>query len=429
MDFMPTTRVGDLVVDVADGPELRPCPRSAPRRHGGLRRPRGRPCSPHSARWHAHGRPTAARPPPRRWDCHTCRGGHGPMTSTIVLTADAPYVPDSARGTVGSVADVTGDPNPTESAGLPTFNPLAPGFAADPYRQYRGERWPATRCTRACSGRGCSSATTTAPDPARPDAERGGRARAEPRAELRERVSTSGRSGATAASSTSIRPTTPGCARLVSKAFTPRRSSSCGRGCRQLVDELLDEVAPTAATRLDLISDLAFPLPSRSSPRCSACPTADRDQLREWSHTMTPGARPDPRRSANVRRDHRRVRPHDRAHLAAIAWKRRPTRPTTCSPRSSPPRTTATCSPRTSSRPGRAALHRRPRDHREPHRQRHLALLRNRDQLERWRPTRRSTPTRSRSCCATTARCRSPGASRCSRVDGRRAHDRARQTS
>ena len=39
--------------------------------------------------------------------------------------------------TVGSVAGVTVSLTRPSRPGLPTFNPLAPGFAADPYRQYR----------------------------------------------------------------------------------------------------------------------------------------------------------------------------------------------------------------------------------------------------------------------------------------------------
>ena len=69
--------------------------------------------------------------------------------------------------------------------------------------------------------------------------------------------------------------------------------------------------------------------------------------------------------------------------------------------------------PRRAARPGDPAVHRRPRDDRQPHRQRHArAAAPPRPARTRGATTRRSTPTRSTSCCATTRRCSSRVASR-----------------
>ena len=66
-------------------------------------------------------------------------------------------------------------------------------------------------------------------------------------------------------------------------------------------------------------------------------------------------ARPHPRADRRPRADARHRRRRRRHVATCIARRHRveaaPTRPTTCSPRSSPPRTTATCSPTTSCSP------------------------------------------------------------------------------
>jgi len=72
--------------------------------------------------------------------------------------------------------------------------------------------------------------------------------------------------------------------RLVSKAFTPRRVETLIPRVQVLVDEMLDAVAPTE--RMDVIADLAFPLPFAVISEMLGMPEADRDQLRGWSHTL-----------------------------------------------------------------------------------------------------------------------------------------------
>ena len=72
--------------------------------------------------------------------------------------------------------------------------------------------------------------------------------------------------------------------RLVSKAFTPRRVETLIPRVQRLVDEMLD--AADADGRMDLIADLAFPLPFAVISEMLGMPDADRDQLRTWSHTL-----------------------------------------------------------------------------------------------------------------------------------------------
>ncbi|MBM3670850.1 MAG: cytochrome P450 [Actinobacteria bacterium] len=72
--------------------------------------------------------------------------------------------------------------------------------------------------------------------------------------------------------------------RLVSKAFTPRRIETLLPRVQSLVDEMLESVASNG--RMDVIADLAFPLPFAVISEMLGMPEADRDQLRGWSHTL-----------------------------------------------------------------------------------------------------------------------------------------------
>ena len=73
--------------------------------------------------------------------------------------------------------------------------------------------------------------------------------------------------------------------RLVSKAFTPNIVRNLRPRVQELVDGLLDEMA--GREEVDLIHDLAFPLPFTVISELLGMPDSDRDQMREWSHTMT----------------------------------------------------------------------------------------------------------------------------------------------
>jgi cytochrome P450 len=71
--------------------------------------------------------------------------------------------------------------------------------------------------------------------------------------------------------------------RLVQKAFTPRRVDALVPHVQALVDGMLDG-HPDG--QMDVIRDLAFPLPFAVISEMLGMPEADRDQLRSWSHTL-----------------------------------------------------------------------------------------------------------------------------------------------
>jgi cytochrome P450 len=108
--------------------------------------------------------------------------------------------------------------------------------------------------------------------------------------------------------------------RLVSKAFTPRRIETLLPRVQELVDGMLDAVEP--AGRMDVIRDLAFPLPFAVISEMLGMPEADRDKLRGWSHTLvktlepltTEADVPDLMAASDAMIEH---------VTAAIEWKRR----------------------------------------------------------------------------------------------------------
>lgn len=77
---------------------------------------------------------------------------------------------------------------------------------------------------------------------------------------------------------------------LVSKAFTPRAVRELGPRIQGLVDELLDAVA--GKSRIDLISDFAFPLPVIVIAEMLGVPAEDRARFREWSDDIALSVNP-----------------------------------------------------------------------------------------------------------------------------------------
>ena len=72
--------------------------------------------------------------------------------------------------------------------------------------------------------------------------------------------------------------------RLVSKVFTPRMVEELHPRVEELVSESLDAVAERGTGAMDLIADLAFPLPFVVISEMLGIPEGrDRFQLREWS--------------------------------------------------------------------------------------------------------------------------------------------------
>jgi len=72
--------------------------------------------------------------------------------------------------------------------------------------------------------------------------------------------------------------------KLVSSVFTPRRVADLAPMIERIVDEHLDAVADRG--EMDLIADLAFPLPFVVISEMLGMPDGDSAQLREWSHTL-----------------------------------------------------------------------------------------------------------------------------------------------
>jgi cytochrome P450 len=78
--------------------------------------------------------------------------------------------------------------------------------------------------------------------------------------------------------------------RLVSKAFTPRTVERLRPRVQQLVDEALDRAADAGG--MELVGDLAFPLPFAVISEMLGMPEADAAQLREWSGTLVRSLEP-----------------------------------------------------------------------------------------------------------------------------------------
>jgi cytochrome P450 len=78
--------------------------------------------------------------------------------------------------------------------------------------------------------------------------------------------------------------------RLVSKVFTPRAVERLRPRIEALVDDALDRAEDQG--RLDLIAELAFPLPFVVISEMLGMPEVDRDQLRSWSGTLVRALEP-----------------------------------------------------------------------------------------------------------------------------------------
>jgi cytochrome P450 len=185
---------------------------------------------------------------------------------------------------------VTGDPNPDDAANLPTFNPLEPGFNDDPYAQYRRltaenpvqqtgfgpwALWRYDDCVRFLR------------DPSLSVEDRSVAGR-NPRAELREQVFGEDRERGSRSILNIDPPDHTRIRGIVQKVFTPRAIEQLAPRVQDLVDAALDDVGDS----MEIIADLAFPLPFQVISDMLGMPDADRDQLRDWSHTLTLGLEP-----------------------------------------------------------------------------------------------------------------------------------------
>jgi cytochrome P450 len=77
---------------------------------------------------------------------------------------------------------------------------------------------------------------------------------------------------------------------LVSRAFTPRRIEQLRPRAQQLADEVFDQA--TAAGGLEVVGDLAFPLPVMMICELLGVPAEDVDEFKEWSAATARGLDP-----------------------------------------------------------------------------------------------------------------------------------------
>jgi cytochrome P450 len=75
---------------------------------------------------------------------------------------------------------------------------------------------------------------------------------------------------------------------LVTQAFTPRAVAQLGPRISQITHELLDRVA--GAGEMDLVGDLAYPLPVIVIAEMLGIPTEDRDRFKRWSDAIVSGS-------------------------------------------------------------------------------------------------------------------------------------------
>ena len=75
---------------------------------------------------------------------------------------------------------------------------------------------------------------------------------------------------------------------LVNKAFTPRTVEELAPFIRAFVDKALDAAA--ARGRMELMADLAFPLPATVIAEMLGVPPEDRDRFKQWSDDSTAAA-------------------------------------------------------------------------------------------------------------------------------------------
>ncbi|HZU25550.1 MAG TPA: cytochrome P450 [Bryobacteraceae bacterium] len=71
---------------------------------------------------------------------------------------------------------------------------------------------------------------------------------------------------------------------LAAAAFTPARVESMRAHIQGIVDALIDAVQPTG--RMDVIADLAYPLPAIVTAEMLGVPTEDCERLKNWSETF-----------------------------------------------------------------------------------------------------------------------------------------------
>jgi cytochrome P450 len=81
---------------------------------------------------------------------------------------------------------------------------------------------------------------------------------------------------------------------LVSKGFTPRMVERLRARIQQIVDERLDAVAARGDGHMDVVTDLAYPLPVEIICELLGVPVEDQDTFASWSGELAGAIDPDP---------------------------------------------------------------------------------------------------------------------------------------
>jgi cytochrome P450 len=186
---------------------------------------------------------------------------------------------------VATVADVTSEPKP--------FNPFEPGFAEDPYGQY-AELCATNPVQRTPLGLWAvfryDDAVRLLRDPTLSVEDRSVIG-PNPRAELREQILGGRPQRGTRGILNLDPPDHTRLRRLVQQVFTPRMVDRLVPRVRAMVDEMLDG-ARARGREIDVIADLAFPLPFRVISAMLGMPVSEEARMRDLAHTLTLGLEP-----------------------------------------------------------------------------------------------------------------------------------------
>jgi cytochrome P450 len=178
------------------------------------------------------------------------------------------------------VADVTSEPKP--------FNPFEPGFGEDPYPQF-AELSAGNPVQQTPLGLwalfGYDDAVRLLRDPSLSVEDRSVVGR-NPRAEVREQILGDRPQRGTHQILNLDPPDHTRLRKLVQQVFTPRMIEQLAPRVQVMVDDALDAVV-ARGDGMDVIADLAFPLPFRVISAMLGMPVAEEAQLRDWAHTLT----------------------------------------------------------------------------------------------------------------------------------------------
>lgn len=183
------------------------------------------------------------------------------------------------------MADVTSEPKP--------FNPFEPGFASDPYPQY-AELCATDPVQRTPLGLWAlfsyDDAVRLLRDPTLSVEDRSV-VGANPRADLRHQILGDRPQRGTRGILNLDPPDHTRLRRLVQQAFTPRMVEQLEPRVQAMVDDALDVVV-ARGPEMDVIADLAFPLPFRVITAMLGMPASEETRMRDLAHTLTLGLEP-----------------------------------------------------------------------------------------------------------------------------------------